>query len=804
MTNRKSLTRYKRHLGDTLLRTAADYVGGRAAMKMPQRWHEVGEVVGVEKTVAGAGLQLSAGYCQLRWVTHHCIEIVFASTWDDITSLLPSETAVNDSPAAVAHKVDDMGDVVWLSTSHTRCRIDKANGAIDLFSRAPEPLLMDAILAFGDDNHNGTRLTAVPAADTHGYGLGMWSPRTDGHTVATWNAKRQYAVPFYVGVAAAGAFGIYWDNPARGIVDTHNPLVFASEGGNRAARFYLMAGRHMADVIDSYMRLIGAAALPPLWHLGLHVLLPQANTQDDVIEMARHLREDGIPCDTIHLGMTYMDAYKVGTWDTKHFPEFAAMVTELHRMGFKITADVIPAVRVAANNEAYASGIAQQVFVGAEVPVEVVSWGGRSLLPDFYAEDVRLWWVNQLKRLIQTGIDGIVNVDNEPAVVGADEVTTLPDEALHPYRDGHTTHANVHNLYSSFMARASRDALYAFQPQRRPVNMAQAGFAGVHRHTSLVLDEMMPSWDGLRDMLVMAVHASVSGAGVVGVTVPGNNDAELYVRWLQAAVLMPVVRIEANLHFSKAFHQSVRQAVAFRYQLMPYLYSLAAGCAMDGVPIVRPMAYNDTSPDVAGIEDQYMVGDALLVAPIIGAGQRQRDVVLPAGDWYDLWTQQLILGGQTVRVAAELDRLPAFVRAGAVVPIWRAMTNLSAPHLTTAKMRVYPGVHQMSIYEDQGDGFDYVDGAYRWTRYETRWSNNRFRIVRQVEGNYEPAHPPSSIEVIGFESEPLSIRIDGELAPVWYYENKTVEISVSEFESIEITVPIGPSDETVVSRPKLD
>ncbi len=405
------------------------------------------------------------------------------------------------------------------------------------------------------------------------------------------------------------------------------------------------------------------------------------------------------------------------------------------------------------------------------------------------------------------------NVDSEPTILDEDGLTTLPDRAEHRSDDGVTApHWQVHNGYAVQMAEASYESLYAFNAQQRPVNLTQAGYTQSHRHASAVVDSTRHTWEGLRDAIAMTVNMSMSGAGIVGVTVPDGPDAELYIRWLQAMALMPILRMEAGHDGFDAQYWTlnpeqqriVRQAIAFRYQLMPYLYSLMAACATHGTPIIRPMAYNDNSADLRSVNDQYMVGDMLLVAPAIAPGQHQRDVVLPAGDWYDLWTQQPVMGDQTIHVDCGLDTLPVFVRAGAVVPIWRAMPNLSTPHLATAKLRVYPGVHRSSVYEDRGDGFEYREGAYRWLHYETRWSNNRFRIERHVEGDYEPLHPPSSIEVVGFNSEPIKISIDEQSAPVWYYENETVEISVSEFQSIEITSQIGPSDETIVSRPKIE
>jgi alpha-glucosidase len=207
------------------------------------------------------------------------------------------------------------------------------------------------------------------------------------------------------------------------------------------------------------------------------------------------------------------------------------------------------------------------------------------------------------------------------------------------------------------------------------------------------------------------------------------------------------------------------------------------------------------NPELRSIDDCYMLGDALLVAPVLSPHTVKRSVYLPEGRWYDYWTGEVLEGGQTVTVPAPLERLPLFVRAGAVLPHWPEMAYTSEKPVETLIYRVYPGEFETVIYEDRGEGLDYENGDYRWIYITSGWEESRFLINRRIAGQYTPSYKDMKLEIYGFDEEPSRVRVDRQGAPLWFYDDGLLELTVDSFQRIEIMRKSLPTDATIVRRP---
>ncbi|MFZ4813095.1 MAG: TIM-barrel domain-containing protein [Phototrophicaceae bacterium] len=787
-------------------------------------WVHPGAVKSVQGYSGGMRLICEFAVVDLLWVAADCLRVWIRhdqAFQDDFSY------AVSQEPVPpVRYDLIDTTDLVEMLTLELRCIIHKAIFKIELRSHDGMILSEDAGGAMLHPS-GVIQISLALAADESSYGLGERAHRLNlrGQRYAFWNTDQPkcdegvdplyYCVPLYVGVHTHGAYGVFVDNSYRGQVDVGlidpNALLWQFEAGE--LRYYLMGGKDTQQITSRYTTITGRAQLPPLWFFGYQQSRFSYFPQAKVIEIAETLRAKHIPCDVIYLDIHYMDQFKVFTWDETRFPDFKGMIQDLHRRGFKVVVIVDPGVKIA-NYPAYHEGLAQEVFVklGGGL-LKVVIWAGASYMPDFTTEKVRQWWASQLQGLLGAGVDGLWNDMNEPAVFATRAAVSLPDAASHDKEGRGGNHHELHNVYGMLMSRASQAGLQQAYPDRRPVNITRAGYAGTQRYATTWTGDVSSNWEHLRLSIPMVLNLGLSGVPFTGPDVGGfrgDTEPELFVRWFQAACLMPFFRNHSAIDtveqevwsFGDPYERMVRETIELRYRLMPYLYSVAAQAHMYGWSLVRPLFTADpTSKALRDVDDCYLLGDSLLVAPILHKGQTSRKVMLPRGGWYNYWTNRYYEGNETIEVGVPLERLPLFVRAGAVIPSWDVMQNLSRVNASALNLKVYPGNHETVLYDDAYEGLGYLQGESRWTYITTGWAGNRLRIQRRITGQFEPVYKQFKIAVVGFDEEPLAVRVDRQGAPVWYYEDKMVDMTLKDFQTIEIARRTAHDDETVIHRP---
>ncbi|PYS84635.1 MAG: hypothetical protein DMF67_04565 [Acidobacteria bacterium] len=542
------------------------------------------------------------------------------------------------------------------------------------------------------------------------------------------------------------AYGLFLDNTSRAYFDMGKTdpsrLTFGAASGE--LNYYVFTGgkeRTPRGVLRDYTELTGRAPLPPVWALGNQQSRWSYSPESRVREVAKGFRDSRIPADVIYLDIDYMDGYRVFTWDKTRFPDPSKMIADLRAEGFRVVLIVDPGVKVDPNYYAYQQGQAGNHFVknadGTELHATV--WPGTCAFPDFTDPAAREWFGSLYKTNLDQGVAGFWNDMNEPGVF-LSETTPKPDVFHHPMKtfpltarhagDGQAgTHARYHNVFGMQMARSTFEGLRRLRPDARPFVLTRAGYAGVQRFAAIWTGDNVASWDHLRLSITMLLNLGVSGVPLIGSDVggfSGNPTPELYTRWLQAAALTPFLRshseMGSNPHepysFPKEFTDINRASIELRYRLLPYLYSLFHEHTKTGAPVMRPLWFE--YPDDARtylIEDQYLVGSDLLVAPVVTEAVTKRKVYFPKGDnWVDWWTGQTYEGGKEVEVEAPLNRLPLFARAGAIIPVQPAVQHtgeMRGVELTLVVVRGGNGAS--SFYEDAGDGYEYQRGAARTT-----------------------------------------------------------------------------------------
>ncbi len=522
-------------------------------------------------------------------------------------------------------------------------------------------------------------------------------------------------IPLYLGLHRGGSYLVFYENAFEGEVTfTEGRVETAFTGG--ALRYYLIAGEPRR-LLARYTELTGRPPLPPRWALGYHQSRWGYKDEADIREVAAGFAEYDIPLSAIHLDIDYMDGYRVFTVHPQRFPDLPALAEEMQAQGIRLVTILDPGVKADSQYTVARSGLEEGVFCAQPDgrPHKGLVWPGWCYFPDFTAPKTRRWWGSFYPRLLDQGISGFWHDMNEPAAFAAWGEATLPRTLRHDFEGRGGTHREGHNLYALLMNRAGFEAQRLYRPEKRPWNLTRSGWAGVQRYAWHWTGDVESSWPALRRTVAILLNLSLSGIYYSGSDIggfSGHPDPELYLRWFQMAAFTPFFRLHSATglpprepwRFDHRTRERVRAAIRLRDRLLPYWYTLAWQAAEDGLPLLRPLFWDwPDNPDSWDVDDAFLLGDSLLVAPILEEGGRARDVLLPPGGWYDFWEERVYPAPGPERIAAPLERIPLFVRAGSALPL-RSENGL-------LEVRLYaplPGderPHTSHLYLDAGDGY---------------------------------------------------------------------------------------------------
>jgi len=619
---------------------------------------------------------------------------------------------------------------------------------------------------------------ALPVS-RHGQYMTMWNSDTPGYTPGLDPIYQ--SIPFFIALRDGKSYGVFLDNTYRSYFDMGKTepsrYTFGANGGE--LDYYVFTGgreRAPANVLRAYTALTGRAPLPPLWALAYQQSRYSYTPDTKVREIAQTFRDKRIPADVIYLDIGYMDGYRIFTWSPHDFPDPKKLLDDLHAQGFHVVTIVDPGVKRDENFSIYRAGKDFYVHTAAGDELHAAVWPGMCAFPDFTHPQARAWFGSLYAGFLDTGVDGFWNDMNEPGVFVPPESTqpvlvhdpmkTFPLDARHDGDGEPGTHARYHNVYGMQMARATFEGVSKLRPQQRPFVLTRAGYAGVQRYSAVWTGDNDATWDHLALSMPMLTGLSVSGVPFVGADIGGFNatpSAELYTRWMQAAALTPMMRTHSAIDteprepwtYGEPYESIARAAIELRYRLLPYLYTLFADEVQSGFPPLRPLWF-EYPRDVAAsqVGDQYLLGKDLLVAPVVHAGQTKRRVYFPRGDeWIDWWSGAHFSGGKAVEVAAPLDRLPLFVRAGAALPTSPVAQNVAEaaklPLILTIALGADGGGH---VYQDAGDGH----GAAETIAVELR--GDRVHIERPATAHFRRVE---ALEFVGLARVPRTVRVAG-------------------------------------------
>lgn len=546
--------------------------------------------------------------------------------------------------------------------------------------------------------------------DRRGLVRDFWNIDVLGHAPAIHPGLRQLyvSIPFALCWKSGICCGLFWDNVSRQVWDMGQsvPDVWRLTAALDGIDLYLFTGPSPESVTMRYSELTGKTPMPPRWALGYHQSRYSYETARELLQIAREFRRRKLPCDALYLDIHHMDGYRVFTFGSG-FPNPKSLTQSLTRMGFHTVAIVDPGVKNDPGFGVLRRGVAFNGFVKQSDGVTDLLgevWPGESRFPDFLDPGVRAWWANEQRSLLEKGVDGIWNDMNEPANFARPE-KTLPLDAVHRTPWGVERHERMHNAYGMAMAQASHEGFLNAPgyPGQRPFVVTRAGYAGVQRYGVVWTGDTSSNWDHLNDAVQMLCNLSLSGVPFCGADVGGfldNASAELFVRWFQFAAFTPFFRSHTNIGTARQEPWSYgpevegicRRFLELRSRWMPWWYCLLADAHRTGRPVMRPLFWHDPSDETAvRCGDQFLVGDSVLVAPILRQGAKARSVYLPSGTWYDFWTGAKLAGKCHILADAPLDRIPLYLRAGCIIPTGplHQFTPEIAP--STVKLNVWLG-----------------------------------------------------------------------------------------------------------------
>jgi alpha-glucosidase len=317
-----------------------------------------------------------------------------------------------------------------------------------------------------------------------------------------------------------------------------------------------------------------------------------------------------------------------------------------------------------------------------------------------------------------------------------------------------STHAKNRNVFALLHSRATYEGLQRLQPDRRPYVITRAGYAGIQRYATMWTGDTNSTWDALALNIPMFTSLGLSGEPFVGSDVGGfmgRGNGELLVRSYQVSFLAPFCRNHKVIdgydqepwRFGKYYQDIIRKYLKLRYQLLPFLYTTLEEAARSGVPLFRPLVlnYQDDS-NTYNLDDQFMIGSDLLVAPVLKPDVTRRLVYLPKGTWCDYWTNKKYEGGTMISADAPLETVPMFVRAGAIIPLGPEMNYVSEKPFDPITFAIYPdekGSASATLYEDDGLSPAYKRDVFRRTTVNAGKREGAYRVnIGAPKGNYNP------------------------------------------------------------------
>lgn len=542
---------------------------------------------------------------------------------------------------------------------------------------------------------------------------------------------------------------------------------------------FFLLGPGPKDVMRQYKSLTGSTPLPPMFSVAYHQSRWNYNDQDDVRSVDAGFDEHNIPYDALWLDIEHTDGKKYFTWDPFKFSQPEQMIRNLTAKGRRMITIIDPHIKRESGYHIHSEATDRGYYVknkdGGDF--EGWCWPGSSSYLDFLNPEVRQWWASKFTLDQYKGSTEHLftwNDMNEPSVFNGPEVTMHKD-CVHT---GGWEHRDIHNMYGMFLPMSTyMGHLLRSGHKLRPFILSRSFFVGSQRYGAVWTGDNDADWKHLRITVPMLLSLSVAGISFCGADVGGffrNPDSELSVRWYQAGAYQPFFRAHSHIHtkrrepwsFGPETLELVRGALYQRYALLPLWYTLFFENERTGVPPLRPL-WMEFPSDKAGfaVDDEHLVGNALLVHPVTEAGATKVSVYFPGENevWYDVETWEKFDGLSTVSIPVTLSKIPVFQRGGTIVPKKERIRRCSAltkddPYTLQVALPKEGKPAEGTLYIDDGATFDYKKGDLLYLKFKFV-DNTLMSEILEGPGDFKTKAWLERVVIAGYPTRPSDVQL---------------------------------------------
>jgi alpha-glucosidase len=571
------------------------------------------------------------------------------------------------------------------------------------------------------------------------YGLGeqVRGINKRGWQYVSWNLdiphhhednRSLYGSHNFIIISGEETFGAYFDYPGEITFDigyTKRTEMKITPVTNDIA-VYIITGSDELDIVKQFRKIIGKSYIPPLWGFGYGQSRWGYKNEQDIRTVAEKYKAAGIPIDSIYMDIDYMDSYKDFTVNKERFPDLKKLSSDMREQGIHLVPIIDAGVKIEDGYEVYEEGLEKDYFCKNKEgkPFVGAVWPGEVHFPDFMQPEARAWFGNKYSALTELGIDGFWNDMNEPAIfytedrledtleeiqklttgnMGIDEYFKFTgmvadlnankgdyDKFYHNVNGKMVKHSEIHNLYGMNMTRAAYEALEKLQPDKKPLFFSRSSFIGAHRYGGIWQGDNKSWWSHILLSLQQLPALNMAGFLYTGCDVGGfgcDTTEDLMLRWLQYSIFTPLFRNHSadGTRYQELYQfdnvEVAGKMVEIRYGLIPYLYSEFLKAVENDDMMFRPLAFDFKSDEMAAqVEDQLLLGQELMIAPVYRQNALGRYVYLPEEMMLvrmksidDFSTEILQKGHHYVNVA--LDELVFFIRNNKAIPFGSKVEN---------------------------------------------------------------------------------------------------------------------------------
>ncbi len=598
----------------------------------------------------------------------------------------------------------------------------------------------------------------------------------------TEEKRSLYAAHNFIVISGMISIGIFVDTPSKVTFDigytAENLLKITPSDQN--LKLYIISGKNAYDIVRQFRKMIGRSYMAPRWAFGFQQSRWSYMNEDEVREVVSSYRENHIPLDAVYLDIDYMESYKDFTVSNERFPDFPNFTAEMRQQGVRLIPIIDAGVKIEDGYDVYEEGKQNGFFCKRAdgTDFEAAVWPGMTHLPDFLNSDARKWFGKKYKVLIDTGIEGFWNDMNEPALFytpeGVSEAKNYLDnfdfqtneqgkffelkdkmsslanrqkdyESFYHNMDGTVIrHDKVHNIYGYNMTRSASEAFDEIVPDKRILMFSRSSYIGMHRYGGIWTGDNQSWWSHLLLNIKMMPSLNMCGFLYSGADIGGFGShctRDLLLRWLAFGIFTPLMRNHSALGtrrqecYNFGDTSAFKDILSIRYSLIPYLYSEYMKACLNSDMMIKPLSFDYPSDELAcTTEDQLLIGESLMIAPVYTQNAKGRYVYLPEDMLFVLFKSSSHRKSAVLRkgvhyIDAAVDEVPVFIRKNKLLPLCR--TSECTDLMNTSMFEVIAFADQgitYEMYEDDGISKDYFNPKNK-VKFEIKEVDGQFGAV---------------------------------------------------------------------------